>query len=98
MKVDMVNKQKEIERIKVLLDDVKQEIEGFLSKKGEHDEKLKEIKDKSDTQFLKTEYAREGRSVLENMIKAREVLSCLFRKLISCLTKDTTASKRILHI
>lgn len=73
MRVDMVNKQKEIERIKVLLDDVRQETEGFLSKKGEHDEKLAELKERSDNQQLKAEYARENRSVLENMIKAREV-------------------------
>ena len=80
MRVDMVNKQKEIERIKVLLDDVRQETEGFLSKKGENDEKLAELKERSDNQQLKAEYARENKSVLENMIKAREVILFLFRK------------------
>jgi hypothetical protein len=53
-----------------------------LSKKGEHDEKLKELKERSEIQMMKTEHARESRNVFESMIKAREVLLFLFRKSI----------------
>lgn len=37
MRVDMATKQKEIERVKALLEDVRQETQVFLSRKGEHD-------------------------------------------------------------
>ena len=60
----MANKQKEIERVRALLEDVRQETKVFLSRKGEHDEKLKEIKERSDVQQMKAETARETRSVL----------------------------------
>jgi hypothetical protein len=43
-----------------------------MAKKGEYEEKLREIKDKHEVQLAKTETARETRSVLENMIRARE--------------------------
>lgn len=75
----MAAKQKEIERVKALLEDVRQETQVFLSKKGEHEEKLKEIKERSDAQQLRTEAARENRSVLENMIAIREVPLFPFR-------------------
>jgi hypothetical protein len=71
MRVDMANKQREIERVKAMLEDVRQETQVFLSKKGEHDERLKDIKERSDVQLLRAETARETRSVLENMIKTR---------------------------
>ncbi len=58
MRVDMANKQKEIERMRALLEDVRQETQVFLSRKGEHDEKLKEIKERSDAQQLRAESAR----------------------------------------
>ena len=64
MRVEMANKQKEIERVRALLEDVRQETQVFLSRKGEHDEKLKEIKERSDVQQMKAETARETRSVL----------------------------------
>jgi metallophosphoesterase superfamily enzyme len=73
MRVDMATKQKEIERVRALLEDVRQETQVFLSRKGEHDEKLKEIKERSDVQQLRAESARETRNVLENMIAIREV-------------------------
>ena len=41
IKVETVLKQREIERIKILLNDVKKEIEEYNSKKGEHDIRLK---------------------------------------------------------
>ena len=64
MRVEMANKQKEIERVRALLDDVRQQTQVFLNRKGEHDEKLKEIKERSDVQQMKAETARETRSVL----------------------------------
>lgn len=79
MRVDMAAKQKEIERFRALLDDVRQETQVFLSKKGEHEEKLKEIQERSDAQQLRAESARENRSVLENMIGIREVPLLAFR-------------------
>jgi chromosome segregation ATPase len=79
MRVDMAAKQKEIERVRALLEDVRQETQVFLSKKGEHEEKLKEIKERSDAQQLRAEAARENRSVLENMIGIREVYLSPFR-------------------
>ena len=64
LRVDMAARQREADHLQALLHDVRQETQLFLSRKGEHDEKLREIKDRSDAQQLRAETARETRSVL----------------------------------
>jgi hypothetical protein len=61
------------------LDDVKQSINEYLIKKGEHDEKLKELKQRHEAQQIKTENARDNKMVLENMIKKYQVMFFLLR-------------------
>mgnify|MGYP000993055406 CR=1 FL=1 len=58
IKVETALKQREIDRLRVALEEIKKEVGEFLAKRGEHDGKLKSIKDKHENQLEKTEAAR----------------------------------------
>jgi len=49
----MALKEREIHRVKLMLEDVKQQIAEYMSKKGEYDEKLQEIQGKHEVQLAK---------------------------------------------